>query len=76
LKPQNRPAIVNHMKAKTAAVNGLNKQDTKYSTLIDDYLGRIKQLRTEMKRSNAEIHRLEISSRRKLAEIDAVLKAC
>ena len=64
------------MKARTAAINGLNKQDVKYLTLIDEYLGRIQELRVAMKRSKAEIDRLEVSSRHKLAEIDAVLKAC
>lgn len=61
---------------KTAAVNGLSKQDAKYLTMIDEYLARTKTLRTEMKRSKVEIDSLEARSRRKLAEIDALLNAC
>ena len=36
----------------------------------------MRELRVEMKRSKAEIDRLKAASRRKLAEIDALLKAC
>ena len=64
------------MKTKTAMAEGVSKQDTKYLTLIDEYLGRIKGLRAEMRRSKAEIDRLKASSHRKLADIDALLKAC
>jgi len=64
------------MKTKTATVNGQSKQDVRYLALIDEYLGRMKELRVEMKRSKSEIDRLKASSRRKLAEIDALLKAC
>ncbi len=64
------------MKAKTAIVNGRSKQDVKYLALIDEYLGRMKELRVEMKRSKSEIDRLKASSRRKLAAIDGLLKGC
>jgi len=64
------------MRTKTATANGLSKRDAKYLALIDEYLARIGTLRTEMKRSKSEIDRLEARSRRKLAEIDALLKAC
>ena len=63
-----------HMKMKTGATNGLGKQDRKYLALIHEYLGRIKQMRVEMKRSKAEIERMEVSFRRKMAEIDTILK--
>ena len=64
------------MKTKTANADDMGRQDKRYSLLIDDYLGRIKALHADMKRSKAEIERLKVSSRRKLAEIDAALKAC
>jgi hypothetical protein len=64
------------VKTKTETANGLSKQDIKYLTLIDEYLERIKGLRAEMKHSKTEINRLKAASRRKLAEIDAILKAC
>ena len=61
------------MKTKATSANGLSKQDAKYLTLIDEYLRRIKQVHKEMRRSKAEIGRLKATSRRKLAEIDAIL---
>ena len=64
------------MKTKTATVNGQSKQDVKNQALFDGFLRRMRELRVEMKRSKAEIDRLKAASRRKLAEIDALLKAC
>jgi len=62
------------VKSKAAAANNMSKQDLKYLALIDDYLVRIKEVRGEMRRSKTEIERLKASSRRKLAEIDMVLR--
>lgn len=64
------------VKTKTGTRNGLGKEDRRYLALIDEYLGRIKEVRVEMKRSKAEIERLEVSFRRRMAEIDTLLKAC
>jgi hypothetical protein len=61
------------VKTKAANANSMSKQDTRYLGLIDDYLQRIKEVRKEMRRSKVEIERLKSSSRRKLAEIDAIL---
>ena len=62
------------MKRKTGL--GRNSAEAKYTQLIQDYLKRIDTVRQEMRQSKAEIERLKNASRRKLAEIDAVLEAC
>ena len=64
------------MKAKTPAAGDLSGADAKYLKLIDEYLHRIHEVRAEMERSKNEIARLKSASRRKLARIDAILKAC
>jgi hypothetical protein len=61
---------------KSETVNAYSKADAKYLTLIDHDLRQIKHVRAKMKRSKAEIDRLAASSRRKLAEIDAILALC
>ena len=62
------------MKPKPHTTNGLNKQDRRSLALIHEYLGRIREMRVEMKRSKTEIERMEVSFRRKMAEIDTILK--
>jgi hypothetical protein len=61
------------MKSREVDANGLDKKQVKYLTLIDNYLLQIKGMRKDLQRTKAEIGRLKVSSRRKLAEIDDVL---
>ena len=64
------------MKAKPTTAGEFSGADSKYIKLIDEYLRRIQEARTEMEQSKSEIARLKSASRRKLAQIDAILKAC
>lgn len=52
---------------------GLSKQDAKYVALIDQQLRQMEIIRAEMKQTQTEINRLKVSSRRRLARIDALL---
>ena len=54
------------MTTKTATANGLSKQDRKYLAAIDECLQEMKSIRKSMKKTDAEIRRLEASTRRKL----------
>jgi hypothetical protein len=58
---------------RAATVASMSKQDARYLALIDDYLRKIKESHVAMKQSKREIDRLKAVSRRKLAEIDAIL---
>jgi hypothetical protein len=61
------------MTTKTAAANGLSERDTKYRAEIDGCIAEIATIRREMKKTDAEIRRLEASTRRKLDHIRAHL---
>ena len=62
------------MKMKIAGDQRVSKQDAKFLSQMDEHWREIKVIRREMRRSQSEIERLKASSRRKLAEIDDLLK--
>ena len=54
------------MTTKSAAANRVSKGDAKYLTEMDDWLKQITAKRRDMKKTDTEIRRLEIPTRRKL----------
>jgi hypothetical protein len=62
------------MTAKTATAEGLSKQESKYLDAIDDSLREMTRIRRSMKKTDAELRRLEVSSRRKLDEIWTIIR--
>lgn len=56
-----------------AAAETLNEQETKYRAGIEDLQAEFSTVRREMKKTDAEIRRLETSTRRKLDRIHANL---
>ncbi len=54
------------MTTKVATVEAVNEQETKYRAGIEDLLAEFSTIRREMKKTDAEIRRLETSTRRKL----------
>ena len=60
------------MKSKSATIE-LTKEDAKYIALINEQLRQMEVIRAEMKQTQAGINRLKVSSRRRLARIDALL---
>jgi hypothetical protein len=58
---------------RTATIEGRSKEEAKYLASIYRYLQKITQVRSDMTESKREIARLKAASRRKLAEIDAIL---
>ena len=61
------------MTTKAAAAKTLNEQETRYRTGIEDLQAEFSTVRREMKKTDAEIRRLETSTRRKLDRIRANL---
>lgn len=61
------------MTTKTATANGMTGRDAKYLAHIDECIAEIATIRREMKKTDAEIRRLEASTRRKLDHIRANL---
>ena len=61
------------MTTKTATANGRAGGDAKYLAEIDECIAEIATIRREMKKTDAEIRRLEASTRRKLDQIRANL---
>ncbi|MBM3838204.1 MAG: hypothetical protein FJ398_09595 [Verrucomicrobia bacterium] len=61
------------MTTKAAAANGTGEQDAKYLAEIGGYISEIAAIRRNMKKTDAEIRRLEASTRRKLDHIRANL---
>ena len=53
--------------------NGMTGRDVKYLTDIDECITEMATIRREMKKTDAEIRRLELSTRRKLDFIRAHL---
>ena len=51
----------------------MSERDAKYLTQIDGCIAEISTIRREMKKTDAEIRRLEVSTRRKLDHIRAHL---
>ena len=61
------------MTTKPATANGMTGRDAKYLADIDECIAEIAAIRREMKKTDAEIRRLESSTRRKLDHIRAHL---
>jgi len=61
------------MTTKAATANSMSERETKYLAEIDDCIMEISAIRRNMKKTDAEIHRLEASTRRKLDQIRANL---
>jgi hypothetical protein len=61
------------MATKPATANGMTGRDAKYLADIDECIAEIAAIRREMKKTDAEIRRLEASTRRKLDHIRAHL---
>ena len=57
------------MTTKTATANGTSEHESKYLTAIDGCIAEIAAIRRNMKKTDAEIRRLEASTRRKLDHI-------
>jgi hypothetical protein len=62
------------MTAKTITAQELTRQESKYLDGIDDCLKKMTVLRKSMKKTDAELRRLELSSRRKLDEIWTIIR--
>ena len=58
---------------KALAANRTSEQDAKYRAEIDECISEIAAIRRHMKKTDAEIRRLEASTRRKLDRIRAHL---
>ena len=61
----------NAMTTKAATAEALNEQENKYRAGIKDLQTEFSTVRQEMKKTDAEIRRLETSTRRKLDRIHA-----
>ena len=61
------------MTSKSVAADSMNEQEMKYRAGIDECLAEFTTIRREMKKTDAEIRRLEASTRRKLDHIRARL---
>jgi hypothetical protein len=62
------------MTTKAATANGLSKQERKYLTAIAECIQEMKHIRKGMKKTDAEIRRLEASTRRKLDQTWEILR--
>lgn len=62
------------MTTKTATAEGLTRQESKYLDAIDDSLKEMTRIRKSMKKTDAELRRLEVSSRRKFDEIWTIIR--
>ena len=61
------------MITKAPTANGMSERETRYLAQIDECLEEIAAIRRDMKRTDSEIRRLEVSTRRKLDHIRANL---
>ena len=61
------------MTSKSAVADSVNEQEMKYRAGIDECLTEFATIRREMKKTDAEIRRLEAATRRKLDHIRAHL---
>ena len=61
------------MTMKSAAANGVSEPDAKYLAEMDECLTEIAAIRHGMKKTDAEIRRLEAATRRKLDHLRANL---
>ena len=62
------------MTTKTATANGLSERDAGYREAIDECLKEMASVRKQMKRTDGEIRRLRVASRRKLDETWAIIR--
>ena len=62
------------MTTKTTTANGLAGSEVGYLSAIEDCLKEIVAIRKSMKKTDAEIRRLRVSSRRKLDETWAIIR--
>ena len=61
------------MTTKAATANSMSERETKYLIEIDECISEIATIRRHMRKTDAEIDRLEASTRRKLHHIRANL---
>ena len=61
------------MTSKSAVTGSVNEHEMKYRAGIEEFLAEFATIRREMKKTDAEIRRLEASTRRKLDHIRAHL---
>lgn len=61
------------MTSKPATLESMEEQEAKYRAGIEEFLAEFTTIRREMKKTDAEIRRLESSTRRKLDQIRARL---
>ena len=61
------------MTSKSAVADSVNEQEMRYRNGIEEFLTEFTTIRREMKKTDAEIRRLESSTRRKLDHIRAHL---
>jgi hypothetical protein len=66
-------SIFTVMTTKSATISPANDRDEDYLSRIDDCLAEIAVVRREMKKTDAEIDRLEASTRKKLIHLRANL---
>ena len=62
------------MTTKAATANGTRAQDEKFAEAIGECLGEMKEIRKSMKKTDAEIRRLQISTRRNLDQTWEILR--
>jgi hypothetical protein len=62
------------MTTKAASANGLSKQDAKYLAAIEECIKEMKDIRKSMKKTDAEIRRLQASTRRNLDQTWEILR--
>ena len=62
------------MTTKAATANGTRAQDTKFAEAIEECIGEMKAIRKSMKKTDAEIRRLQVSTRRNLDQTWEILR--
>ena len=62
------------MTTKAAAANGTSQQDAKFLEAIGECIDEMKQIRKRMKKTDAEIRRLQASTRRNLDQTWEILR--
>ncbi|MBI3849373.1 MAG: hypothetical protein HY298_03630 [Verrucomicrobia bacterium] len=62
------------MATKAASANGTRAQDAKFAEAIEECVGEMKEIRKSMKKTDAEIRRLQISTRQNLDQTWEILR--
>ena len=62
------------MTTKAATANGTSQEDAKFSEAIGECIGEMKEIRKRMKKTDAEIRRLQTSTRRNLDQTWEILR--